>query len=1664
MIKGRIPIGSRIATVVLVAVCGLLAAGTGAQGQLPPTALNGASSGASGPSPSSIPGLSSQLAHEEQAIADRRRDRKSPAALNERRRSRNRFGAASDSEAVATSRDAFERLLFTDAQPLFDLEPGEEVVRYLSQSSARIESSNGEGGLVASTLPLRVRNDAGRLAQVDLDLRDDGAGFEANNPVVDIALPDRLSRGITLEDEDVTVTPAGVARDVDATQTADETLFYANAQKDTDWAATVVPKGIELSAVLRSSESPDVLPLELDVPAGASLRLDPSHRRVEVVKGGEVVARVNPAVGFDADGTPVPTAYEIDGETVSIVVEHSKKDFHYPLLIDPLVSNAVYDESFAGWTPWANSSFYTSGGNYVAGWYGAYYFPEMWGGYSYNVPHGSDASTYIYRTEFKTAVKSYCCNPALYVQGVVDGEEEEWKSGFSESPTSGNGPSPWGSTQALSNDFRQHCTPSWAQCVPNGDPGAQSSGDWAAFLLATTAYGYMEDAVALSEARVFMADKEDPVVDSDPEFEDAWTSASSLGIAPAAEDEGLGIYAFEVAGYRPNGSTHVVTHQTGCDGTRVSPCPQYYEDAFNVATAQFRDGVSPLWVRAQDPTGRWSGWQQMTGRLDRTAPEIEFDGSLSAKQGRTLDDNSPYELSIHATDGTGVNTTTSRSGVAGIQLLLRKDGGEWTEVDEAADGCATESCDANLPWALEAGELLPGRYEAMAIAVDEAGNDRERSLEFVVPVTEADPSGAAGTEERFTMRTIDTGADSEANVNVATGNLVWQTTPLSNPGRGLDTVASLTYNSKRGHEADRTPSELSPGFSFGLSTLSRVNDRLDVNKAGFGIVSLVDSDGTRHRFSSAVGSGDEFAAPPGVDLRLRRFTQGASQQAWAVTTVDGVTYYFDELGLQRSVQDRNGNVMQFQYEARPLASGQTCDPATAPDACKRLTSVTDPAGIEGAGSRAVTLTYVSGTGQPDSGKLRRLTDHAGRQTEFGYDTHGRLAQMTQADGTSAERSFGFTYTGDAPDSVLAKIIDPEGHETKLQFEYDPEDPLMGARVEAVEDRKGETTEVEVDDANPTTETHVYDQLGEPTRYTTDEDSRLVESEDARGTVTQQQWDADDNVVKTIEAAGTADATETVKTFNEHGQVTSETDPNGDTTTYEYREGAGTQVAGVDAGETFVSDLESITEPGETTTSLELDTKGNVVAETDPAGFTTEKTYDGRGQMTSETDEMGEVTAYSSFDPNGLPRVETDPRGTESSDPDDGRWYQTYDAVGNVRSVTDPRGAEDGQPGDALPHTTTITYDALDRPVSEASPKLTEGGETETVTTTTEYDDNGNVTAEVDAEGAREESQFSPTDEVTEVRAPATEHADEAGAEEEVTELVYDEADNLIEETAPEGSESAEEGDNVTEYVHNEVGELVAQIETSTEGGETDELATSYAYDRLGQVVGVVDPERNAEFNDAPEDNALDPERRRVSYDYDAAGNKTSEIEDPGGQALQTTWTYDENGNPVTETDPVGATTVVSYDERGLVTAEEGPEGERTEYELRPDGLPEKVTSPNGVASETEGDFEKEFEYYPTGELKSETIPAAPDQYGPDDAKVEYERDSVGNPTTIVDARGYEYPQRVLRLRRAAFYEQAKPFLTRCRSRPGGTRVALAGRARAEGSREGDARGRGGARW
>ncbi|MFF3845016.1 LamG-like jellyroll fold domain-containing protein [Streptomyces sp. NPDC002328] len=321
-----------------------------------------------------------------------------------------------------------------------------------------------------------------------------------------------------------------------------------------------------------------------------------------------------------------------------------------------------------------------------------------------------------------------------------------------------------------------------------------------------------------------------------------------------------------------------------------------------------------------------------------------------------------------------------------------------------------------------------------------------------------------------------------------------------------------------------------------------------------------------------------------------------------------------------------------------------------------------------------------------------------------------------------------------------------------------------------------------------------------------------------------------------------------------------------------------------------------------TTTWKLDQRGLPTSMTDPAGNTTDYGYDEAAQQTTVTApavnaETGGGTA-SSVRPISMTGYNTFGEATETSDP-----------LGNV---------------------TTSAYDAEGQETSTRSPGYTAPGSSTPVTATSwnEYNELGQVTAEVDPLGNRTTYTYTQLGDLASVTEPG-------GGK---STFAYSTNGDLLAATRPGGAREESTWDYLgreltsTDIVRQPTQRAYTSInEYDAPGGELSRTVSpagvteSYKYNALGEVTEVTDGAGNTSKYTYTMDGdvltATDPDGSSTRNTYNGYGQLTATSDlDTAGAVLRTSrTTYDRAGNPVSATDPRGHTATYTYDPTGLIT-------------------------------------------------------------------------------------------------------------------------------------------------
>lgn len=536
-----------------------------------------------------------------------------------------------------------------------------------------------------------------------------------------------------------------------------------------------------------------------------------------------------------------------------------------------------------------------------------------------------------------------------------------------------------------------------------------------------------------------------------------------------------------------------------------------------------------------------------------------------------------------------------------------------------------------------------------------------------------------------------------------------------------------------------------------------------------------------------------------------------------------------------------------------------------------------------------------------SGKLTSVTNRAGLTQTLSYDAQGRLISVANPFG----RSLTFAYIG----NFISTVTVPNGG--IYTYGYDSKSNL--ATVTYPDNTK--RTYVYENKSYPHALTGVIDENGK--RYSTDvydSAGRDISNELAGGVnkytlsynyLTYGYVPVKDalNVTRTstfisvnqvaLESLMTQNCpscpagyatTKTTTTYDANGNISSQTDFNGNTTNYTYDttrnlQLSRTEAAGTTQARTITTAWHptfrlpvKIVEPNQTT-NFSYDTQGNLLQKTVTAGSQTKTwtmTYNTNGQLLSIDGPRNDANDVTSF---------------------------TYDSKGNISTISD-----------ALGHVTTISsYNEDGQPLSLKNP-------------------NGLVTT----------FQYNPRGKLI---------SSTVGTE--VTRYSYDAAEQLIKITLPDAStigysyddahrlvSIADSLGNHIDYTLDKMGNrLNTQVFDPTNNLTSKRTQVFDDLSRLAKTIGTQNQTANYSYD--PKGNTIsiaDPLNNQTTLSYDSLDRLISSI-DPTGKATRST--YDSNDNPVSVTDPLAHNTTYNYDGFGNRLTTNSPDSgqNKTSYDL-----------------------------------------------------------------------------------------------------------------------------------
>ncbi|WP_198299671.1 polymorphic toxin-type HINT domain-containing protein [Tumebacillus avium] len=664
-------------------------------------------------------------------------------------------------------------------------------------------------------------------------------------------------------------------------------------------------------------------------------------------------------------------------------------------------------------------------------------------------------------------------------------------------------------------------------------------------------------------------------------------------------------------------------------------------------------------------------------------------------------------------------------------------------------------------------------------------------------------------------------------------------------------------------------------------------------------------------------------------------------------------YQYDALGRLTEVTDPKGYKTALTYDKNGNLLTRTNELeqtwSYVYDDANRLTAVKNPL------NQQTTYEY------DKNSNLTRIVDVMNRETKLAYDKLNRLTATTDTGGFTT----GYEYDGE---NNLLREIDHDG--VAKEYTYDASN-----REVAVKDREGKVTTTSYDamgnvtgmvDANGVATSYAYDALG-----------RLTTVTDAKKGVTAYRYDAMGNQTEQIDPLGQT----TVWTYDAMSNVMSEKDGENGITRFEYDK-MGNQTARIDAlgkRTEYVYDerqlLTQIQNQGETPSVFEYDEIGRLTRAKNGA-LEEVYAYDQLNRITAVTNPQLSKTVAYEYDAVGNRTKLTDPEGRVIA--------YTYDSRSQIQSMTDPEGLVTSYTYDPYGQVTEIkggdqtvtsyTYDHNRRPTKIHTKTTT--GVLSTFNYT--YDGLGNILTQTEEDGAVTKFTYDELNRVVEALYPIEKIKTIRNTyyTPPLSKLFPDGADGSgdVDTAAPTVPQAAKGGNNAG------TGEVKTPGGNGNGGGKPDTGTSNgngggngnsggksdtpgngngkgnggdknpnsngngHAYGknkRTGADISDYSPQILQELgypaNYVPEDPDffLNPVER-VTYTYDAAGNRTSMTDDYG----LVTYSYDK-ANRLTDVDGDSYT----YDANGNLTSKMTAYGQ-VSYKYNADNLLTEVNYPD----------------------------------------------------------------------------------------------------------------------
>lgn len=691
------------------------------------------------------------------------------------------------------------------------------------------------------------------------------------------------------------------------------------------------------------------------------------------------------------------------------------------------------------------------------------------------------------------------------------------------------------------------------------------------------------------------------------------------------------------------------------------------------------------------------------------------------------------------------------------------------------------------------------------------------------------------------------------------------------------------------------------GTNWHATFTQRISFTIDAN---WGYAMVRRPNGQEFSFERASGS-STWVGDADINYKLETLSPGPG---YSLRTPDDTVEIYDAAGQLQSITRRDGRSVVLSYESSPPA-GQI----------PKLLALTDDYG------RSLSFAYYASNAATGAGNIQTITDSAGNAVTYAYDANNNLVTVTFPD--SSVRTYvyneqAYTQSTSLPNAMTG-IVD-ESSNRFATFGYN----TSGRAVST--EHAGSVNKFQFNFTSLHSTTVVTDPLGVNHTY---------QFQNLRGVYKPVSISP-----KCLICGGSS---ATSSGYDTNGNMTSETDPNGNQTTRTFNTTRNLETQRVEASNDTTGSKRTIQTDWNSTFRLPderrtLDSTGALKAKTN-------WTYNSRGQVLTMTQ----------TDPSVTPNVTRTTTYTycEQADVTAG----TCPLVGLLTSVNGAR--------TDVSDVTTYTYRMADEGTCSSAPTTCpyRKGDLWKVTNAA-----GQVAETVKYDGAGRSLQIKDANGV-------------------ITDLVYDARGRLTARKVRGTNDTVETDDLITRVEYWPTG-LVKKV-TQPDGG-----FTSYTYDAAQRLTGIADNSGNSityalnAIGERTQEQTKDPSavlRRTLSRIYNTLGQLQTLTD---AYSRNTGFTYDANGNLDQTTDALGRIADNNYDPLNRLSRTlQDTSGIAAETKFTYDALDNLVQVNDPKLLNTT------YTYNGFSDLKQLA--------SPDTGTTNYTYDSAGNRASQTDARG-----------------------------------------------------------